>query len=63
VILGVVLALAAGLYGSAHLLTGRYAWARAVAWMESDIEDRHRSRSERFPAPRSAPCRRGPPGG
>ena len=33
------------LYGSAHLLTGRYAWARAVAWLESDIGDQ-----QRFPA-------------
>lgn len=31
--------------GSAHLLTGSSGFARAVAWGESDIEDRHR-----FPA-------------
>lgn len=41
-VLLVVLAL---LYGAAHLLTGRYAWARAVAWLESDIGDQ-----QRFPA-------------
>ena len=43
---GLALLLALGLlYGSAHLLTGRYAWARAVAWLESDTGDQHR-----FPA-------------
>jgi CubicO group peptidase (beta-lactamase class C family) len=42
--LGVLLVLGL-LYASAHLLTGRYAWARAVAWTESDIGDQHR-----FPA-------------
>lgn len=39
------LVLVAATYGAAHLLTDRYAWARAVAWLESDIGDRHR-----FPA-------------
>ena len=47
--LGLVLislaAVAGTLYGSAHLLTGSSGFARAVAWGESDIEDRHR-----FPA-------------
>jgi CubicO group peptidase (beta-lactamase class C family) len=38
-------ALAGALYGSAHLLTGSSGFARAIAWGESDIEDRHR-----FPA-------------
>jgi CubicO group peptidase (beta-lactamase class C family) len=38
-------ALAVALYGSAHLLTGSSGFARAIAWGESDIEDRHR-----FPA-------------
>lgn len=42
--LALVLLLGA-VYGSAHLLDGRYAWARAVSWMESDIGDQHR-----FPA-------------
>jgi CubicO group peptidase (beta-lactamase class C family) len=38
-----VLVLALGLLtAAAHLLSGRYAWARAVAWMESDVEDQHR---------------------
>ena len=46
---------------AAHLLTGRYAWAWAVAWLESDIGDQHR-----FPAREVAagldvsPLRRGP---
>jgi CubicO group peptidase (beta-lactamase class C family) len=35
-------ALAGALYGSAFLLTGSSGFARAVAWGESDIEDRHR---------------------
>lgn len=26
----------------AHALTGRSAWARAIAWMESDVDDQHR---------------------
>jgi CubicO group peptidase (beta-lactamase class C family) len=38
-------ALAGALYGSAHVLTGSSGFARAIAWGESDIEDRHR-----FPA-------------
>ena len=38
-------ALAGALYGSAHLLTGSSGFARAIAWGESDIEDRRR-----FPA-------------
>ncbi|MGN6578356.1 MAG: hypothetical protein ACTHKG_21985, partial [Nocardioides sp.] len=33
------------LYGGVHLLTSRFAWARSVAWMESDVGDQHR-----FPA-------------
>ena len=41
----VLVLLLAAFYGSAQLLTGRYAWARAVAWTESDIGDQHR-----FPA-------------
>jgi CubicO group peptidase (beta-lactamase class C family) len=32
--------LAAVVYGSAFLLTDRFAWARAVAWGESDVGDR-----------------------
>jgi len=40
-----LVALAGALYGSAHLLTGSSGFARAIAWGESDIEDRHR-----FPA-------------
>ena len=34
--------LAAAVYGSAFLLTDRFAWARAVAWGESDVDDRFR---------------------
>jgi CubicO group peptidase (beta-lactamase class C family) len=34
--------LAAVVYGSAFLLTDRFAWARAVAWGESDVDDRFR---------------------
>ena len=48
----VVLALVVGLvvlvlafFGVAHLLTSDFAWARAVAWQESDVEDQFR-----FPA-------------
>jgi hypothetical protein len=48
--LGLVLlalaALAGALYGSAHLLTGSSGFARAIAWGESDIEDRHPSTPE-----------------
>lgn len=39
----VVLVLAS--FGTAHLLTADFAWARAVAWQESDVEDQFR-----FPA-------------
>jgi CubicO group peptidase (beta-lactamase class C family) len=35
-------AVTALVYGSAHLLTDRFAWARAVAWGESDVDDRFR---------------------
>ncbi len=38
----VVLVLA--FFGVAHLLTSDFAWARAVAWQESDVEDPFRSR-------------------
>lgn len=41
----VLVLLLAAFYGAAHLLTGRYAWARAVAWTESDVGDQRR-----FPA-------------
>jgi CubicO group peptidase (beta-lactamase class C family) len=41
----VLAALLAVPYAAAHLLTDRYAWARAVAWLESDVEDQFR-----FPA-------------
>jgi CubicO group peptidase (beta-lactamase class C family) len=37
-------------YGAAHLLTGRYAWARAVAWMESDVDDQFRFPARTVPA-------------
>lgn len=37
-------------YASAHLLTGRYTWARAVAWLESDIGDQHRFPERTVPA-------------
>ena len=37
-------------YGAAHLLTDRYAWARAVAWMESDVEDQFRFPARTVPA-------------
>jgi CubicO group peptidase (beta-lactamase class C family) len=48
---GLVLVLLLGLvYGAAHLLTGRYAWARAVAWMESDVEDQFRFPARTVPA-------------
>lgn len=33
---------AAVVFGSAYLLTDRFAWARAVAWGESDVDDRFR---------------------
>ena len=39
--LGLALALGV-LFGGAHLLAGRSTTARAIAWMESDIGDRHR---------------------
>ncbi len=37
-----LLLMAGALVGSAHLLDGRYAWARAVAWGESDAGDQFR---------------------
>lgn len=37
-------------YLAAHLLTGRYAWARAVAWLESDIGDQHRFPAREVPS-------------
>jgi CubicO group peptidase (beta-lactamase class C family) len=40
--LGVLLLVLLACYGSAHLLTSRYAWARAVAWLESDTGDQFR---------------------
>ena len=40
-VLGLVVVTAA-VYGSAFLLTDRFAWARAVAWGESDVDDRFR---------------------
>ncbi len=41
VVAGLVV-VAAAFYGAAHLLDGRYAWARAVAWGESDTGDQLR---------------------
>ncbi len=35
---------------SAHLLDGRYAWARAVAWGESDVGDQFRFPARTIPA-------------
>ncbi|HLN79216.1 MAG TPA: serine hydrolase [Nocardioidaceae bacterium] len=43
-LLGVVV-LVLAFFGAAHLLTSDFAWARAVAWQESDVEDQFR-----FPA-------------
>jgi CubicO group peptidase (beta-lactamase class C family) len=37
-------------YAAAHLLTSRYAWARAVVWLESDVEDQFRFPSRTVPA-------------
>lgn len=45
-----LLVLLGGTYLAAHLLTGRYAWARAVAWLESDIGDQHRFPAREVPA-------------
>ena len=42
--------LAAAAYGAAHLLDGRYAWARAVAWGESDTGDQLRFPARTVPA-------------
>jgi CubicO group peptidase (beta-lactamase class C family) len=53
---------AAALYGSAHLLDGRYAWARAVAWGESDAGDQFRFPSRSIDAGGSvSPLLGGPP--
>jgi CubicO group peptidase (beta-lactamase class C family) len=41
-------------YGAAHLLTDRYAWARSVAWMESDVEDQFRFPARTVPAGETA---------
>lgn len=49
-VLVVLVVLAGGLYGAAHLLTGRYAWARAVAWGESDTADQFRFPERTIPA-------------
>lgn len=44
-VLASLLAAWLALWLGAHALTDRFAWARAVAWMESDVDDQHR-----FPA-------------
>jgi CubicO group peptidase (beta-lactamase class C family) len=49
------------LYGAAHLLSSRFAWARSVAWMESDVDDQHRFPEREIPAPdRPSALRTGP---
>lgn len=48
--LGVLLLVLLVLYGSAHLLTSRFAWARAVAWLESDTGDQFRFPARDIPA-------------
>ena len=59
--LGVLLLGAAAVYGAAHLLDGRYAWARAVAWGESDTGDQFRFPARTVPAgDDSRPLPRGP---
>lgn len=56
-----LLVLMGATYLAAHLLTGRYAWARAVAWLESDIGDQHRFPAREVPADVDvSPLRRGP---
>ena len=50
-----------GTYLAAHLLTGRFAWARAVAWLESDIGDQRRFPAREVPAGDDvSPLPRGP---
>lgn len=47
-------------YLATHLLTDRFAWARAVAWLESDIGDQHRFPTREVPAGEDvSPLRRG----
>ena len=59
--LAVLLLGAAAFYGAAHLLDGRYAWARAVAWGESDTGDQFRFPARTVPAgDDSRPLPRGP---
>ena len=43
---------ATAFWGAAHLLDGRYAWARAVAWGESDTGDPFRFPERAVPAGR-----------
>jgi CubicO group peptidase (beta-lactamase class C family) len=57
----VLAALLAAPFAAAHLLTGRYAWARAVAWQESDVEDQFRFPARTVPAgERTSPLPAGP---
>jgi CubicO group peptidase (beta-lactamase class C family) len=59
--LALLVVLAAATYGAAHLLTSRYAWARAVAWMESDVDDQFRFPSRTVEAGDTvSPLPRGP---
>ncbi len=56
-----VLVVLGGVYGAAHLLTSQFAWARAVAWMESDVEDQFRFPARTVPAAEDvSPLPRGP---
>ena len=48
-VIGLVVAVVS-CYGAAHLLAGRYAWARAVAWGESDTGDQFRFPARDVPA-------------
>ena len=49
------------LYGAAHLLTSRFAWARSVAWLESDVGDQHRFPEREIPtADRASALATGP---
>lgn len=49
------------LFAASHLLTSRFAWARAVAWMESDVDDQFRFPTREVPAGgQASPLSRGP---
>ena len=52
---GMVAPAGPAVFGRAHLLTGRSTLARSVAWMESDIGDRHRFPAR--PVPRAGAVR------